>query len=199
MATREKTEQVRHHIIETTDELLYRKGFNLMSFSDIAEASEVPRGNLYYYFKTKDEVLAAVIGHRLQQMQALLDEWDRTIPTPLGRLKRYARIPVNELDNVIHRGCPMGSLNTELGKAQTALQQVSRKQFDMFKAWLTGQFQQLLPGENAEHLAMHFLVRTQGLAVMAHVYEDKKLVKREVAAIDAWLKNLKPVKPHPGK
>jgi len=170
-----------------------------MSFSDIAEASDVPRGNLYYYFKTKDEVLAAVIGHRLQQMQELLDEWDATIPTPLGRLKRYARIPLNELDNVIRRGCPMGSLNTELGKAQAELQQVSRKQFDLFKAWLITQFKQLLPGENAEHLAMHFLVSTQGLAVMAQTYEDRKLVKREVAAIDAWLENLEPVKSRTGK
>jgi AcrR family transcriptional regulator len=187
MATREKTAQVRQHIIKTTDNLLYHKGFNLMSFSDIAQASQVPRGNIYYYFKTKDDVLAAVIEYRLQHMQSMLNEWDSTLATPLERLKRYAKIPLNELENVVCYGCPMGSLNTELGKSQPLLQQISRQQFDFFKAWLIQQFQQLAPDKDAEKRAMHLLVLTQGLAVMAQVYADSQLVQREVTAINTWL------------
>ena len=192
MAVREKTEAIRQHIIEATDNLLYHKGFNLMSFSDIAAVSDVPRGNLYYYFKTKDEVLAAVIEHRILQMKQMLNDWDHQIKTPLGRLKRYARIPVNELDHVVQFGCPMGSLNTELGKSQGALQRISRKQLDVFKAWLIEQFKVLAPDQDAESLALHLLVRTQGLAAMAHFYTDTALVQREVRMIEDWLDQLLP-------
>lgn len=190
MASREKTAQIRQQIVEATDELLYRKGFNLMSFSDIAEASDTPRGNLYYYFKTKDEVLAAVIERRVQQMSQMLDDWDDSIPTPLDRLKRFAHIVVTEQERVQRYGCPMGSLNTELGKSQQPLQALAKRQFDVFKTWLTRQFQALDKGDDSEELAMHLLVRSQGIAVMSQVYGDAALIDREVAGINEWLESL---------
>jgi TetR/AcrR family transcriptional regulator, transcriptional repressor for nem operon len=190
MAKRQTTELIRQQVIKATDNLLYHKGYNLMSFSDIAESANVPRGNIYYYFKTKDDVLAAVIKYRLQQMQQMLEDWNQTLATPLQRLKRYAQIAINEQENVIRYGCPMGSLNTELAKSQLDLQAISRQQLDMFKSWLSKQFQQLLPKENAEHLAQHLLVRTQGIAMMSQCYADEELVSREVGLINNWLDSL---------
>jgi len=190
MAARDKTTQIRQQIIQATDDLLYHKGFNLMSFSDIAQASGIPRGNLYYYFKTKDEVLAAVIEHRLGQMRRLLQEWEQTLTTPLQRLLRYARIPLNELENLVRFGCPMGSLNSELAKSQTPLQAIAKAQFELFRHWLIPQFEQLRPDGDAEQLAMHLLVLTQGLTLMGQVYSDRDLVRREVAALESWLEAL---------
>lgn len=190
MTLHEKTAQVRRAIIQATDELLYRKGYNAMSFSDIAEASHIPRGNLNYHFKTKHAVLNAVIEYRLEQTRILLDDWERRLSTPLQRLKRYAQIPLKEIKNVRKFGCPMGSLNTELGKQQADLQAVSRKQFDLFRTWLKRQFAELLPHENADHLAIHLLVRTQGIAVLAQSYRDKGIVQREVDGVWAWLDQL---------
>lgn len=190
MAKREKTEHIRQQIIAATDELLYHKGFNLMSFSDIADAAEVPRGNLYYYFKSKDEVLAAVIEHRLQQMRLMLDVWEQSIPTPLERLQRYVQIPINELVNVTRFGCPMGSLNTELGKAQPELQAIARQQLELSKAWLARQFHELGTGNNAEHLALHLLVRTQGIATVAQALNDPELVKSETRVLNEWLEQV---------
>ena len=161
-----------------------------MSFSDIASAANVPRGNLYYYFKSKDDVLAAVIEYRLELMSRMLEEWDNKIPTPLERLKRFAHIPLIETQNIIQYGCPMGSLNTELGKVQYELRNLSKKQFDVFRAWLIRQFKQWLPRANADELGMHILVCIQGIATMAHVYVDTNLVEREVAALNRWLENL---------
>ncbi|MDH5192012.1 MAG: TetR/AcrR family transcriptional regulator, partial [Gammaproteobacteria bacterium] len=54
-----KGEANRQHIVDVADNLFYQKGYNQTSFTDIAEASEIPRGNFYYYFKTKDEILLA--------------------------------------------------------------------------------------------------------------------------------------------
>jgi AcrR family transcriptional regulator len=190
MASRQKTRQQRQQIIEAIDDLLYEKGFNLMSFSDIAEVSGVPRGNIYYYFKTKDEVLQAVIEHRLAGMQQMLEQWEKTLDGPLDCLRRYAEILLNEGNRVTRYGCPMGSLNTELGKVQPALQKISRAQFDLFKKWLKRQFKRLQPNGDAEAMAMHLLVHTQGIATMANVYGDKKLIARELAMINDWLEKV---------
>jgi len=190
MVTHEKTRRIRQRIVHACDDLLYHKGYNRMSFSDIAKASGIPRGNLNYYFKTKQQVLDAVIEHRLGQAREMLDEWDRAYPKPLERLKRYARIPFNERENVSRFGCPMGSLNTELGKQQRELQAVSRMQFDLFREWLARQFQAWLPGQDADALSLHLLARTQGLAVLAHAYADPLLPRHGVDDIHAWLESL---------
>lgn len=190
MASRAHSENIRRQIVEATDDLLYHKGYNQMSFSDIAEASGIPRGNLNYHFKTKDEVLAAVIDYRLAQMREMLTDWNNSLATPLERLKRFAQIPLKEAKQVTRFGCPMGSLNTELGKTQQALQSISRRQMDLFREWLGEQFSAYLSGGDADQHAMHLLALTQGVAVVAHIYVDKALLKREVAAIETWLEGL---------
>lgn len=190
MSKREKSEATRQQIIEATDDLLYHKGFNLMSFSDIATASGVPRGNLYYYFKTKDEVLSAVIEYRLLNMKDMLASWTQDISSPLERLMRFSVIPLNELKNVTRYGCPMGSLTTELGKSQQNLRNVAKRQLDLFLDWLTLQFQLMAPKEDAAGLAQHLLVRSQGISTLAQTYESPELVQREVAAVGDWLQEI---------
>ena len=61
------------------------------TLADIAHAADVPLGNVYYYFKTKDELVDAVIASRAQDVgppwQAL--EQHRT---PKARLKAFVRM-----------------------------------------------------------------------------------------------------------
>src|SRR5687768_3040865 len=55
----------RQHIIESADQLFYRLGFEHTSFATIADAVQISRGNFYHHFKSKDEILSAVIRHRV--------------------------------------------------------------------------------------------------------------------------------------
>lgn len=187
--TREHSKQ-QQQIIQTVDRLIYEKGFNVMSFKDIAEACGLSKGNLYYYFKTKDELLKAVIDYRLDNMQNMLKEWEQEFPTALERLQRYVQIMINETSQVIYYGCPMGSLNTELAKGQPELQTISRAQFDLFKSWLKKQFKQLVADKAAEHYALRLMARTQGVVVIAQAYQDKRFIKREAEEINQWLASL---------
>lgn len=177
-------------ILDSADQLIYHKGYNAMSFSDLAQQSGVSKGHLYYYFKTKEDVLAAVIDHRLQQMSQMLQSWEETFDDPRARIERFIQILLNESSNVVQYGCPMGSLNTELAKSQAELQRISKHQFELFHEWLSRQFDQLLPAstkKQAEEFAMHLLVRTQGIAVMSQAYGNRKLLAREVEKVKAWL------------
>ena len=38
------------------------QGIEKTTLADIAQAADVPVGNIYYYFKTKDELVRAVVG-----------------------------------------------------------------------------------------------------------------------------------------
>ena len=190
MITREQTEKIRQQIVKAADQLFYQKGYNLTSFSDIATVSEIPRGNLNYHFKTKDEVLLAVIQYRVNEMKQMLQNWDEQYKTPTERLKRYAQIVSNVKNEVIQYGCPMGTLNSELGKVQQDLQDVTKEQFDVFEQWIKKQFQAMGCSKNAVELTMHLMVWTQGISTMAYIHQDVRLIQREVKSIINWLESL---------
>src|SRR5258708_13890944 len=75
----------RTRLVETAMKLAYRRGFRETSIADIAEAAHVPLGNVYYYFKTKDELGEAIVERRLAEFRALRDEMDR-LSSPKERL-----------------------------------------------------------------------------------------------------------------
>ncbi len=55
----------RERIEEKADALFYEAGFEATSFADIADAVGISRGNFYHHFKSKDDILDAVINRRL--------------------------------------------------------------------------------------------------------------------------------------
>jgi AcrR family transcriptional regulator len=186
-----KGERSRLHIIETANRLFYERGFQHTSFSDIVQVSGIHRGNITYYFKTKNEILQAVIDHRLESIRRLLASWEEAIPGPRERLKRFAQMIVNSGEEIVEYGCPMGSLNTELGKNEPELQQQSRQMFELFRRWLARQFQGLgYRKPRADQLALHLLGRGQGISVMAHVYHDPAYLKQEVSLLTRWIDEL---------
>src|ERR1700680_5165694 len=67
----------RARLIETTMKLASKHGFRETSLADIAEAARVPVGNVYYYFKTKDELGEAVVERRLAEVRAFREELGR--------------------------------------------------------------------------------------------------------------------------
>lgn len=66
----------RDEIVVAADQLFYRQGYEHTSFSDIASAVQISRGNFYHRFKSKDEILDAVIGARLGNTQKMLEQWE---------------------------------------------------------------------------------------------------------------------------
>ena len=160
------------------------------SFTELAEAVGLPKGNFYYYFKSKDELLEAVIDHRLSAIKAMLQSWQTQYPDPKARLKRYLQVPLNESERVLDYGCPMGTLSMELGKTDPVKQAYARQMFELFKAYLQRQFEDLGKGLEAEALAMHLLVWSQGMAVMTSAYKDQACLQREIADAEAWLEAL---------
>ncbi len=51
----------RRRILDAAYELFYRKGFGRVGVDDIAAAAGITKRTLYYHFKSKDDLLAAVL------------------------------------------------------------------------------------------------------------------------------------------
>lgn len=180
MATREK-------IVEAADELFYRQGFEHTSFADIARDVAISRGNFYYHFKSKDEILDAVIDLRLANTRLMLDSWDIEGDTPAERVRNFIHILIVNEDKIKRYGCPVGTLFSELAKLNHTAQAESRALFSLFRSWLRRQFTQMGWPEEADDLALHLLAQSQGVATLANAFPDEAFLRREVAQMCAWL------------
>ena len=49
-------------ILDAAKELFNQRGYNAVSIGDIADALEISKGNLTYYFKRKEDILAALLA-----------------------------------------------------------------------------------------------------------------------------------------
>jgi AcrR family transcriptional regulator len=185
-----KSERTRQRIVEAANRLFYHKGYNQTSFSDVVHAADVPRGNIYYYFKTKDEILEAAIGYRIERIGQMLDSWTGAYHTPIERLHRFIDILSNSADAIMRYGCPMGTLNTELGKDQDRLQEQAENLFKVFESWLSDQFSELGYAGRAHELALRLMAQGQGISVMAHVHNDPGFLRREKERLGLWLDQL---------
>src|ERR1700704_6897742 len=97
----------RTRLIETATKLAYGRGFRETSLADIAEAARVPVGNVYYYFKTKEELAEAVVERRLEEFRAARSEWDR-LSTPKERLLAFVDTIHGNREQLARGGCPLG-------------------------------------------------------------------------------------------
>jgi AcrR family transcriptional regulator len=86
------------------------------TLADIAQAADVPVGNVYYYFKAKDDIVAAVVRTRAQEMESALAELERRHRSPKARLKGLVRLLADRRDSIAQYGCPHGTLCSELAK-----------------------------------------------------------------------------------
>ncbi|MDH5546268.1 MAG: TetR/AcrR family transcriptional regulator [Gammaproteobacteria bacterium] len=177
----------RQRIIETADLLFYQHGFEHTSFADIAAAVQISRGNFYHHFKTKDEILDAVISRRIANTESMLNRWEEEGDTPKERIRSFIHILIMNKTKIKQFGCPIGSLCTELAKLDHIAKSRANTLFTLFRRWLTGQFELLGRKKDAEQLAMHLLMRSQGVAVLASSFHDEKFIQQEVEDMCAWL------------
>ena len=185
-----KGEKTRADIVERARKLFYEHGYDGTSFTQIVYATGLFRGNIYHYFKTKDDILEAVIARYLDDYQALLAQWERKYDEPKARLCAFVDMIAGRKTELVEYGCPIGSLNTELGKDQRELQHVARRLFELFRNWLAARFVELGRKQDADALALHLLGRAQGIAVISHVYQDKKFLGREADQLKEWIEQI---------
>jgi len=110
----------RTRLIETATKLAHLRGFRETSLAHIAEAANVPAGNVYYYFKTKDELGEAIVERRLAEFRAFRDELNR-LGSPKERLLAFVDRMQRNKDQLARAGCPLGGLCSELHKESGAL------------------------------------------------------------------------------
>ena len=185
-----KSANKRDRLIEAADKLVYLHGFNETTLADIAVRAGIPLGNLYYYFKTKEELGAAIIERRAKYYSDLAAEWSKQAD-PKKRLAAFIDYVEGRREYLSRSGCPIGSLSQELHKGDAGfLAEQSAVIFSEQLKWLRGQFSALGCKDASEGHAFHLLSVLQGAALLTNAFGNPELIQHEAARIKEWIQAL---------
>jgi TetR/AcrR family transcriptional regulator, transcriptional repressor for nem operon len=178
----------RERLVTAARRVLYEHGVEKTTLADIAAAADVPLGNVYYYFKTKDALVSAVIEsyqHSYGELSAELDQHEG----PVGRLKALVRALTSRRDLLASYGCPIGSLNSELDKREDDLRSDAGTILAGLIDWAEVQFR-AMGREDAKELAVALIAAYEGIALLAATLRDPSLISAEGDRLNRWIDSL---------
>ncbi|WP_324192677.1 TetR/AcrR family transcriptional regulator [Nocardia transvalensis] len=179
----------RQRLMRAAAEVIHRQGAERTTIADIARAAEVPVGNVYYYFKTKDELVTAALTEHARQLELLTDQLDQ-LPDPRERLRGLINAWVGQRDLTARYGCPTGTLAAELDKRdEGGLDLEAGRVIRLLLTWVERQFREL-GRPDPDGLALTLVSAYQGMSLMANALRDPEVVQREGARLLAWLDSL---------
>jgi TetR/AcrR family transcriptional regulator, transcriptional repressor for nem operon len=178
----------RERLIAAAAETIYAAGVEKTTLADIAAAAGIPLGNVYYYFKTKDALVQAVVEAHVAEARTMLAAIDDAHQTPRERLKALFGALAQRSDLIARYGCPHGSLCQELGKradGTPAAAELMREPVE----WAERQFA-AMGRPDARDLAVQVIARYQGTALLTSAFRDPGLMEAEARRVAEWIGTL---------
>src|SRR5262245_47465010 len=86
--TKEEALETRNRILDAAERIFDRRGVSRTALQDIAEAAGVTRGAIYWHFKGKDELFAAMMERATMPMEAVYRPFEASDGDPLAFLER---------------------------------------------------------------------------------------------------------------
>ncbi|WP_434976465.1 TetR/AcrR family transcriptional regulator [Streptomyces puniciscabiei] len=175
----------RERLVKAAVQVFHEQGVEKTTLGDIARTAEVPLGNVYYYFKTKDQLVEAAVDAHCEHLDQLTAQLD-TLPDPAARLKALVAGWVDQRETAARFGCPFGTLATELDKRDDGLDRAAAKVMRALLDWVESQFAQLGRADAAA-LAVELVAAYQGMSVLTNTLRDPTLMADQGERLQLWL------------
>lgn len=191
--TRVADRSSREKLVEAAATLFHRRGIEATTLKDVAIASGVPIGSVFYYYPSKDDLIAEVIARRTAYVVNLLERHPRG-DDPVARLCALVDIWMADRDIDAQFGCPIGSLCFEVARARRL---DATAPFQSLIGWAEGQFRGLGAGSKSRVHGVHLIAALQGISLMASVMSDPGMIAGEVNYLKTWIRSFQSSEKHP--
>src|ERR1700710_420081 len=184
-----KAQATRPRLVAAARRTLHERGVEHSTLTEIAEAADIPIGNVYYYFKTKDDLLRAVVANYdgdYVLLRSMLDRHD----DPRERLKALVAGWISAKERVALQGCPIGSLGSDLGKREP--DEISDSAGLVLGKLVTLAQEQFeaMGRDDARDLAITMVAAYEGAALLANSLHDPEILVEHAARLTQWLDEL---------
>jgi TetR/AcrR family transcriptional repressor of nem operon len=186
----------RRRIIQAASLLFWHQGYEATGVAEILEKAGIGSGSLYWFFKTKEGLLTAVLETYRERLEtdirepAFEQEQD-----PVERIFRvldvYRRML---LETEFRLGCPVGNIILELGNRYPKVRQ---KTEDLFQAWrdmirgcLVDAADRFPQGTDLGSLSVLVLTIMEGAVMQARSHQDIAYFDESVAGLRDYIRLL---------
>ena len=174
-----RTNDKRSRLVLAADKLFHEQGVSTTTLANIAQLADVPLGNVYYYFKSKDSIVFAVIEYRRKIMHQQFEELN-IIPDAKSRLSNMIRSITANKEEAAKFGDALGSLCQELAKQGGEIAVASADLMKEMLVWCSKQFDNLGKGERAQQLAANLISSLQGVSLLTLTFKDLNFAEQQI-------------------
>lgn len=185
-----RTNDKRIRLINGADQLFHQQGISTTTLANIAQLADVPLGNVYYYFKSKESIVFAVIENRLKMLEQIFEELN-TLSGPKDKIKGLIeKLTISNSEGIVGFGEPIGNLCLELSKTPNELHQAAIKLMQTLITWCENQFAAMGTENNTKQLARHLISNLQGASLLTVVFKEQNYLKEYYDFLINWVNEL---------
>ncbi len=186
----------RARLVGAARELFWQRGYESTSLGDVVKRAKANPGSLYYFFKTKQDLLLAVLDAYTELLWPMVmapafQATDDPMVRIFAVLEGYRQ---GLMASDFARGCPIGSLSLEVGEALPDVRQKIAANFDGWVGWIRKCLEESagrLPDDiDPDALARFILTVMEGAVMQARAYHSLKPFDSAVDILRDYLARL---------
>ena len=187
----------RERIVERAAELFAERGIAATSVDEVLAAAGAGKGQFYHYFRGRDELAAAAVGHRCAQVIAGLTQALGDVSS-LAALEHALWTFAAGFEEMGMPGCPIGTLSTEVAGRNEEARLQAAAGFDAWERLLAGALERMREHDELQAdaepaaLATALLASIEGGMVLAQARKDMAslhvALQAGLAYVRAWTK-----------
>ncbi|MEA3186036.1 MAG: TetR/AcrR family transcriptional regulator, transcriptional repressor for nem operon [Ilumatobacteraceae bacterium] len=176
MGERTATVDTAERMLDVAERLVQVRGFNGVSYADVAAELGITKAALHYHFASKAALGEALIHRYTTRFQAALLEIDRQSGDALSKLSAYAAIYLDVLRQ--QRMCLCGMLAAEYQTLPPPMRDAVVGFFDINEAWLERVLDEgkaagtLHPRGSTSNAARVVISTLEGAMLVARLHDD---------------------------
>jgi len=181
----------RDRIVTAARELFWVQGYEATSIAEIVEKAGVNPGSVYYFFKSKESLLLAVLDWYLANLGEVMDPVFSTVRDPIERVFGIlGGYRMGLTYTACTGGCPIGNLSIEIGDHIPAAREKLARNFENWRLAVRGCLEdagERLPASvNRDQLATFILTVMEGAIMQARARGSLEPFDASVAQLRAY-------------
>ena len=186
----------RGKLVEAARRLFWERGYEATSLQDVIGRARVKSGSLYYFFRTKEDLLLAVLDHYVDLL------WPAVVEPAFARttnpIERIFAILNGYREGLIYtgftHGCPIGNLALEVSDESPRAREKIAQNFEGWRKWirkcLDEAADRLPRGTDGERMAMFVLSVMEGAVMQARAHHSLEPFDASVAELRQYFNRL---------
>jgi len=169
-----KSKRIRRRLVNAAADAFRQVGYGQTSLATVAGKAGVPVGNVYYYFKAKQDLVDSVLDRLADELDTSMRDAELK-ERPIDRVLYFLEVSRSFAEDRAKFGCPAARLFQDAKSPSDAVHKIMERPIN----WLASQFEGagFSPTIAREH-AVYCAALVQGSYVLGNMYGDASLIQK---------------------